>query len=700
MPRTTEATPLAKASTAVHDAEPIRDDLEILLEVHRATATCTDLPALLRELVGILHRATRFDRLAVVLHDPVRNVMRLHARAASNDVSISCVEMPVDSAPAGIVWQTQQPLLIQSIARDPRFPEVREILLAEGMRSCCTLPLTSPLRRLGGLSFASRDEDAFRVADIAFLEKFTRQVALAVDNTLHHEAAEGAQRQLSEERDRLRLVLEINNALVSSLEPAVLFRQIALSLRRAVAHDYTSLSVFDAQKNAFDMWALEFAGKGLIKPHMTIPLAGAPAGVAFTIGTPACFAREDLARLPSDIAKLLLAEGVESMCCAPMTVRGRRLGAVNVGRLGGEPFRPDEVELLAAAASQVGLAVANALAFREIADLKDKLAAEKIYLEEEIRTDYNFEEIAGESAALKEALRQVQIVAPTGSTVLIRGETGTGKELIAHALHDLSPRRQRTLVKVNCAAIPSGLLESELFGHERGAFSGAITQRIGRFELANGGTLLLDEVGDIPLELQPKLLRVLQEQEFERLGSTRTQKVDVRLIAATNRSLEDMVAAGTFRSDLYYRLNVFPITLPPLRERRDDIPMLAQHFARKHSRRMNKRIETIPAETLAALAGYDWPGNVRELENAIERGVILTRGTALELPTSEFVRRGSAPSAQSRTLEATEREAILRALRESNWVVAGPRGAALRLGLRRTTLQFRMQKLGIVRPTA
>jgi formate hydrogenlyase transcriptional activator len=297
-------------------------------------------------------------------------------------------------------------------------------------------------------------------------------------------------------------------------------------------------------------------------------------------------------------------------------------------------------------------------------------------------------------------LRAVETVAPTESTVLIRGETGTGKELIARAIHDLSPRRERTLVKINCAAIPTGLLESELFGHERGAFTGAIAQKIGRFELADGGTLFLDEVGDIPLELQPKLLRVLQEHEFERLGATRTTRVDVRVVAATHRSLEEMVAAATFRSDLYYRLNVFPISLPALRERRGDIPRLVRYLMQKLSRRMNKRIEAIPAEAMDVLCRYDWPGNVRELENAIERAVILTSGSILQVPVADFRSQPAAVFPAGGTLEATEREAILSALRESGWVLGGSHGAAARLGLKRTTLHSRMHKLGISRPTA
>src|SRR5881296_96476 len=677
------------------------DNLQrILLDVSHATASHRDLQSLLDDLAGLLRRVARFDRLAIVLHDPERDLMRLHTIVSLEPTLTTDLELPVSESPAGLVWQTQRPLVVPRIDRETRFPEVRRILRAEGMRSFCVLPLTTPLRRLGGLSFASQDEDAFSDADVEVLQELTSQVALAVDNTLHHEAADRAQQELASERDRLRLLLEVNNALVSNLEPRALFSAIATCLRRVVAHDYTSLAVYDGERNAFDMWALEFAGKGLIKEHMFVPVEGSPAGRAFTTGEPARFGHADLAALDSDVGRMLLAEGIQSMCCVPLTVHDRRLGTLSIGRLGGEPFTTWDEKLLASVANQMAFSVENALAFQEIAELKDRLAAEKIYLEDEIRTDYNFEEIIGDSPALKRVLHQVETVAPTDSAVLILGETGTGKELIARAIHDLSRRRQRTLVKVNCAAIPTGLLESELFGHERGAFTGAIAQRIGRFELADGGTLFLDEVGDIPFDLQPKLLRVLQEQEFERLGSTKTIRVNVRLLAATNRDLPRMVAAGTFRNDLYYRLNVFPIMLPPLRERPEDIPPLVRYFVQKFARRMNKRIETIPADAMTALSRYAWPGNVRELENAVERAVILTSGPALRVPMSEFRGRAVAPSGGVVTLEATERDAILRALHETNWVLGGPQGAAARLGLKRTTLQSRIQKLGIDRSTA
>jgi formate hydrogenlyase transcriptional activator len=351
-------------------------------------------------------------------------------------------------------------------------------------------------------------------------------------------------------------------------------------------------------------------------------------------------------------------------------------------------------------AKQVAVAVDNALAYGEISKLKEKLSKEKLYLEEEIRTEYNFEEIIGESAALKKVLKQVEVVAPTDSTALILGETGTGKELLARAIHNLSGRRERTFVKMNCAAIPTGLLESELFGHERGAFTGAIATKVGRFELADGGTLFLDEVGDIPIELQSKLLRVLQEQEFERLGSTRTIRVNVRMVAATNQDLTEMVEKKEFRSDLYYRLNVFPVMIPPLRERREDIPVLVRYFAQKFARQLNRPVERIPADTMEALTAYAWPGNIRELENLIERAVILSTGLDLVVPLSEVKASHAANhTAPVVTLETAEREHIVRTLNATNWVIGGPAGAAAKLGMKRTTLQSKMQKLGISRPS-
>jgi formate hydrogenlyase transcriptional activator len=347
-------------------------------------------------------------------------------------------------------------------------------------------------------------------------------------------------------------------------------------------------------------------------------------------------------------------------------------------------------------AAQVAIALDNARAYREIGELTEKLKKEKLYLQDEIRSVLNFEEIVGESPALEHVLAQVNTVAPLDATVLILGETGTGKELIARAIHRMSSRKDCSFIKLNCAAIPTGLLESELFGHEKGAFTGAVSAKVGRLELADKGTLFLDEVGDIPLELQPKLLRVLQDQEFERLGGVRTIRVNIRLIAATNRDLVKSVALREFRSDLYYRLHVFPVHMPPLRERANDVELLVRYFVQRFSRRMNKQIETIPTQTMNALTRWEWPGNVRELENFIERSVILSEGTVLNVPVSEL-RPAYEVARHDATLESLEREHILRVLRETSGVISGARGAAARLGMKRTTLQSRMQKMGITR---
>jgi formate hydrogenlyase transcriptional activator len=408
--------------------------------------------------------------------------------------------------------------------------------------------------------------------------------------------------------------------------------------------------------------------------------------------------RLDLTEFPAEIVKRAAAEGLQSGCAVPLVAHGRPLGTLSVVSLREGAFTEQDADLLGRIGAQVAIAVENALAYREIDGLKDKLNKEKLYLEDEIRTEYNFEEIIGESVALKAVLKQVEVVAPTDSTVLILGETGTGKELLARAIHNLSGRREHTFVKMNCAAIPTGLLESELFGHEKGAFTGAIATKVGRFELADRGTIFLDEVGEIPLELQVKLLRVLQEQEFERLGSSRTIRVNVRVVAATNRDLPHMVKEQTFRSDLYYRLNVFPVTVPPLRDRAEDIPILVRHFAQKFALRMTRTIETIPAEALKAMKDYHWPGNVRELENFIERAVILSQGTVLTVPLTELKPPALGTVSSGDRLDIAEREHILKVLKSARWVIGGPAGAAAQLGMKRTTLQSKMQRLGITRP--
>jgi formate hydrogenlyase transcriptional activator len=506
---------------------------------------------------------------------------------------------------------------------------------------------------------------------------------------------------------RPAVLLAVAQAVAAHSDLAALLRNLADALRDHVRVDYLSFSLFDPAAHTVQLQFLEPVGPARAPdPADTptrLPAHESPTAVVWESQQPLCLmvGPADDARFPTLLAALRR-QGVRAACFVPLTTPRRRLGAMAFTSYQPVASTEDDLGFLAQIGRLVALAVEATLTRRELEQLTARLAQEKLYLEEEIRTERRFDEIVGDSPSLREVLRQVEVVAPTDSAVLVVGETGTGKELIARAVHRLSHRRDRTFVKLNCAAIPTGLLESELFGHEKGAFTGAVERRVGRFELADGGTLFLDEVGDIPLELQPKLLRVLQEQEFERLGSGKTIRVNVRLVAATHRDLARLVAGGTFRSDLFYRLHVFPIRLPPLRERREDIPALVRHFARTFARRVGKEIDIIPAEAMAALQNYDWPGNVRELEHLVERAVILSPGPVLRVPFGDLVvppALAAAPMpAAGGTLRDAERELIRRTLVECRWVVGGPNGAAARLGMRRTTLLARMKKLGLRRP--
>ncbi len=673
-----------------------------LLEVADSIAAHRDTQALFHDLAGKLHAVVEFDYINVILYDPRKQTFRLHILETSRPAKIDpLLELPANETPTGWVLEHQQPMVVDDVEQDGRYPKVQEVLRANGVRSYCLLPLTTAQRKLGALGIGSLQSGVYAHADFEFLNRVAAQVAVALDNVLHFEEAQTSQRQLEHERDHVRMLLEVNNALVSNLETRELFAAIAACMRRVMPHEYTSLALYDPASDTLRLHAVESEGGIPPIPEGTVtPMSESVAGAAFRERKP--FLCRDAAqenildRFPSEITRKLLAAGVRSACCVPLITRNRVLGTLNVASTRLAAFDEKDADLLFQVASQIAIAIENARAYSQIAELKNRLAEEKLYLEDEIRTEHNFEEIIGESPALKKALKQAEIVAPSDATVLILGETGTGKELIARALHNLSRRRDRTLVKLNCAAIPTGLLESELFGHEKGAFTGAIERKIGRIELAHQGTLLLDEIGDIPLELQPKLLRVLQEQEFERLGSTRTVRVDVRLIAATNRELSHMVAERQFRNDLFYRLNVFPIVIPPLRERKEDIALLVRYFAQKHARRLNRRIETIPSEALEALARYPWPGNVRELENFIERAVLLSRGNVLQISAADL-KSAAKITAGSATLEEAERSYILGVLEETGWVLSGPRGAAVLLGMKRTTLQSKMKKLGLRR---
>ena len=657
-----------------------------LLDVSGTILQHRDLKPLFRSLSSQLRAVLPFDFIALILHDAGLDRMRLHVLESTESYETPRVELPVDQSPAGWVLTHQQPLLVEDVGAESRWPVVMDILHSNNVSTCCFLPLTTAHRRLGALSFGYLRTHEITAAELEFMGRVSAQVAVAVDNSLNAQA-------LARERDRLRALLDITNAMVSQLALSELFANITACLRNVVPHEYSSLALHEPGAEYLVIHALEsFIGDSKLEQDMRVPFEGSPSGQAFLTRRTIRFAAGTYS---SEVTRFLEAEGLCSGVSIPLMTRNRVLGTVNLASVRENAFSQEDVDYLVQVATQAAIAIENAQAFREIEQLKDKLAEENLYLEDEIRSERNFGDVIGDSPAFRKALRQTETVAPTDATVLILGETGTGKELIARSVHELSPRKNRTFARLNCAAIPTGLLESELFGHEKGAFTGAIAQRIGRFELADGGTLFLDEVGDIPLDLQPKLLRALQEQEFERLGSTRTIKVNVRVIAATNRDLWRMVSEQKFRADLYYRLNVFPLEVPPLRERVSDIPMLVRYFAQKFARRMNKHIETIPSSTLAALSQYPWPGNVRELENLVERAVILSAGSALEIPLTELRLKPAGKTGP--TLETTERQHIVRVLEETGWKIAGANGAAARLGLKRSTLQSRMKRLGITK---
>jgi formate hydrogenlyase transcriptional activator len=528
--------------------------------------------------------------------------------------------------------------------------------------------------------------------------------------------------ELIRQNERLRLLLSLTNQITSNLDLREVVRSISANIREELLGDLVCVALADTEQGRIRIYALDYPGSpGIVTEGMLVALT--PAGRSlFENLRPVIASTNAPSEFPVELKdQIAFAQEPKMVCFVPLVNRGRALGLLAIGRTARRPYGSDDLEFLSQVGAQIAIAIDNALAYQEISELRDKLAQEKGYLEEQIRSEMGFEQIIGNSDSLKRVLQLVETVAPSDSTVLLLGETGTGKELIARAIHDRGRRKERTFVKLNCAAIPTGLLESELFGHEKGAFTGAISQKVGRMELADQGTLFLDEVGDIPIEIQPKLLRALQEREFERLGGTATRKVNVRLVAATNRDLEKMIAAREFRNDLYYRLNVFPIRIPPLRERKEDIPLLVSYFVHKSAKQMQKRIDSIPAVMMKGLVAWDWPGNIRELENFIERAVILTRGRSLDAPLSEL-RRSKLEEETQTTVQTTEkdiaqivretiaslkgagaetehakkrRDEIIQALTACKGRVGGADGAAARLGIGRTTLIARMKKLGI-----
>ncbi len=664
-----------------------------VMALSRSIAGCTDLRSLLAGAAESLRQIVSFDHVGLILHDSNSNSMQGQILTEPCNPVITSLQLPVDQDPAGWVWLNQRPLIVTPLQSETRWPEFVRRASEFNITTLILVPLTAGTNRLGAFGFSSVAPLEPSPSEIAFLERVASEFAAAVESFLAKQAA-------IPERDRIRTLFDITDALVSKLDRDELFSAISDQLSKVIRHDAALLTLCN-EAGSLEVYALRSTS-----PHLVEDLkgpfnpVGMPAEEVLSSGKPVVAGEADIDRYPNPNFRRFLSLGFKSMCSVPLIARNRIIGTLALNRMTEDVWTPDDVEFLAQVASQVAMTVSNSIAFRELGEIKERLATEKLYLEDEIRLDQNIGNMIGNGPGFQTVVKGIHTVAPTGANVLIMGETGTGKELVARAIHELSGRSKGSFVKVNCAAIPASLLESELFGHEKGSFTGAVAQKIGRFELAHGGTLFLDEIGEMPLELQPKLLRAIQDQEFERVGGNRTIRTDARLVAATNRDLKAMVAENKFRADLYYRLHVFPLTVPPLRNRKEDIPLLTRYFVQKHANRMGRNIDTIPTCVLDALTNYHWPGNIRELQNVLERSVILTTGSVLQVPMTELMVK-TIPATLNGTSPAephsAERARILKALEEARAQVGGPEGAAARLGLRRTTLQSRMRKLNIER---
>ncbi|HZW78864.1 MAG TPA: sigma 54-interacting transcriptional regulator [Candidatus Deferrimicrobiaceae bacterium] len=645
-----------------------------------------------RNLAAVLRPVLAFDLMDLIVFKEGTSEVLWHSVGAGQ---LPACDVPMEETTYWWVHQQQQPLCVADVRRDERFAVRREALkLGFEYRALCRLPLRTATGSLGVLSVGSLRPHDYSAEELRFLSLAADQVAMAVASALHLERSRCTQSKLDVQNARLKLLADLTNG-IANLELDDLLRVVTMGARRLLQSDFATVGLFDPEGGRLQIKAFDVPDDITLDGGAVDALAASIGAGVFATGKSLIGRAEDIAAMYDDETSWA-SIGFKNICILPLAGRDQVLGFLAISKREDTAYTQDEVDFLTQASSHVAIAVEKDIVHRELRKLKDSFGEERVCLEEEFGCELNFEEIVGRSVPLQRVLRQVEVVAPTDSGVLIQGETGTGKELIARAIHNLSSRRDRPFVKLNCAAIPSGLLESELFGHEKGAFTGAIMRKAGRFEVADKGTLFLDEVGDIPLELQPKLLRVLQEHEFERLGSNRTQQVDVRVIAATHRDLKQMCEDGEFRSDLFYRLHVFPLPVPPLRERCEDIPILVRHYVDKYARRMNRRIESIPTHAMEIFSGYAWPGNVRELQNFIERAVILSPGSVLRPPLAELKQvTVQAPSSKLSSLEEVEREHVLRAIRESNWVIGGPNGAATRLGMKRTTLAYRIRKLNI-----
>ena len=676
------------------------DRYRALLDVSSAAAKQPTVQALLHSLRSLLSHVSVFHGAGLYLLSDEAKTLRLVAIDRPADGPLIPPESEV--ARAGVfarVLDEQQPAHVPDLAQEMlQFPQLAPYASSMGTRSGYLFPVSTFRKQYGVVVFGRMQCGEFSSDELELMNSVATHIAVALESALATDRAEHFQRELAKERDCLRLLLDINNAVVSHLDVDEVFRSASTLIREYFGSELTAVWLIDRQSDQIQRVLLDFpSGKGFLDQPLSKQLTQEDHDKLLRRQAD-LFSAAEIEKLPSPIAEELKTESIKLMAIAPLVTASGPLGVITMGSRRPDAFGQQQLELFSQIAMQISLAIDNALAYGRLNASNAHLEEQRLYLESEIR-EYSFEDIVGKSAALRKVLDQVAIVAPTGSTVLLHGETGTGKELIARALHNLSPRRDRTFVRLNCAAIPSGLVESELFGHERGAFTGALMQKRGRFELADHGTLFLDEIGDIGMDLQPKLLRALQEREFERLGSTKTIQVDVRLIAATHRDLAAMIQERQFREDLFYRLNVFPIEIPPLRERREDIPLLIHYFVGRLARRMQKRIKSIPKQSMELLVRADWPGNVRELENFIERCVILTQGEDLHVPRVELKRSPirAASAGAAGTFEDAERQAIIDALRSASGKIAGDSGAAERLGLKRTTLQNKMRRLNISR---
>src|ERR1700733_764093 len=669
-----------------------RSSAEVLLAMTDLIVGGGALPQLFQELVPLLRELTQCALAEFAVCDAARNcVVRSFWKTGMEVHPWDSSSSHAQDSPNCWVWEHQEPVRIPDAERETGFAKTVAELREHGVRSFMVVPMSTSRRRYGTLGIGHNELEPEASDTLVLLERAARLVALAVEN---HEIHGEWQKQ----QNRLQSLVEIGREVTSTLEFDQLLMIVFAKMQQITNYDYARLALLEPDSKTLRIRSVEPALSSAARDWTRLPLAGAISARAIEGRTVMFLDAAEVGRLGSSSVKEMQEAGVRSLCCVPLLMGSRALGSLLLGATRENAFSREDGDYLQQVARQIAPAIHNASAYREVTQAKDRLAQEKRYLENEIHAEQQPENIVGNSPALRRVLDYAAIVANTDATVLITGETGTGKERIARAIHLMSSRRDRNFIKLNCAAIPTGLLESELFGHEKGAFTGAVSQKVGRLELADRGTLLLDEIGEIPLELQPKLLRVLQDQEFERLGGAKTIRGDARVLAASNRDLVLAVEQKEFRTDLYYRLNVFPLHLPSLRERREDIPLLIRYFVEKSSARMHKHITLIPDEAVEVMMNWRWPGNIRELENFIERSVILSDDERLRPPLSELREElGKRQPDSERTLRERERDQIVAVLRETRGVLSGVKGAAARLGLKRTTLQHKMQKLGISR---